>query len=371
MKKLIKRITAMALSLASLSCMMNLSAFAADSYSMGDCNDDGAVDAVDASEILGYYAAKSTGTAMNWEQARIDAADVNDDGNVDAVDASEILSFYAYKATGGKNNIGKYLTILDSIKLPDTYVSLTAKDAGNGRQAKISWDMIDGVTGYIVTLYKVTSDQGYTTEKISEKRQANKNITTMTYDLPSDLQISDKVYYEFEIAPYKKIEDVVVDGKACGWGYLNTTELIFNRSAGQPHDDIEVYNIQGEKPYLAWTSYLTDRDKQILDQFAKDHFTADMTNYDKINCMAEWIYNNLTYATVGPLWDEIVNLSWVDAVLVHKKGQCIQYNGALAALAAYMGYDVYMVQGYYGKGQHFWALVKLDNGEEFTLDLGI
>lgn len=66
---------------------------AAPSYTLGDANNDGKTDSVDASNILRKFAALSTGgTATENELA---VCDVNADGKIDSVDASAVLAYYA------------------------------------------------------------------------------------------------------------------------------------------------------------------------------------------------------------------------------------------------------------------------------------
>ena len=75
----------------------------------GDVNNDGNINAVDASRVLKAYAMKATGQDMGLTDEHIESADVNGDGKVDAVDASIILSYYAYKYTGGLDPFDVYL----------------------------------------------------------------------------------------------------------------------------------------------------------------------------------------------------------------------------------------------------------------------
>lgn len=71
----------------------------------GDYNNDGAIDALDASLVLMYYADNSTGKSPKiTDQERI-AGDYNCDGTIDAFDASEILMYYAEMATSNLRNI--------------------------------------------------------------------------------------------------------------------------------------------------------------------------------------------------------------------------------------------------------------------------
>ena len=81
-----------------LTCINTLCAFATDAeWHVGDVNRDGAVNAVDASMVLSYYAKISTGADADIIEI---AADVNHDGSINAVDASTILAMYAAEATG-------------------------------------------------------------------------------------------------------------------------------------------------------------------------------------------------------------------------------------------------------------------------------
>ena len=80
---------------------------------LGDLNNDGNIDAIDASAILASYAASATSGGVSTLSAmQTIAADVNKDGNADAVDASNVLAYYAYSATNGTLSIEDYLNSL-------------------------------------------------------------------------------------------------------------------------------------------------------------------------------------------------------------------------------------------------------------------
>ncbi len=74
--------------------------YAKKAYPRGDVNDDGNIDAVDASLVLTEYAAIATNKPTTMDAPQKVAADVDYDGTINAVDASKILAYYAYKATG-------------------------------------------------------------------------------------------------------------------------------------------------------------------------------------------------------------------------------------------------------------------------------
>lgn len=74
---------------------------AEETFHHGDVNGDNLVDAVDASLILGNYAAASTNQPLLFDEAQLELADTNGDGQVDASDSSMVLGYYAYIATYG------------------------------------------------------------------------------------------------------------------------------------------------------------------------------------------------------------------------------------------------------------------------------
>lgn len=75
---------------------------------LGDPNEDGNIDAKDASFILAAYAKSSTGDDSGLTDEQKVAADVNYDGLVDAKDASMILAYYSYISTGGTQSLIEY-----------------------------------------------------------------------------------------------------------------------------------------------------------------------------------------------------------------------------------------------------------------------
>lgn len=81
-------------------------------YSFGDVNGDGVIDAVDASEVLAYYARVSTDQEGGFGRNQQAAADVDMNGFIDSVDASDILAYYAYASTAE----GKVVSIEEYMK---------------------------------------------------------------------------------------------------------------------------------------------------------------------------------------------------------------------------------------------------------------
>ena len=70
-----------------------------------------------------------------------------------------------------------------------------------------------------------------------------------------------------------------------------------------------------------------------------------MTREQQLWTTLNWIHTNVEYAYVqNGAWAQITNKSYVDAIFTYRKGQCIQYNAAIASMMAYLGYDVNLVQ---------------------------
>jgi hypothetical protein len=72
---------------------------ATDENLLGDVDNSGKVNAIDASLVLEHYSKVSTGQSTSLDETQKKSADVNKDGRINAVDASQILSYYAYTAT--------------------------------------------------------------------------------------------------------------------------------------------------------------------------------------------------------------------------------------------------------------------------------
>lgn len=62
-------------------------------------NDDGKIDAKDATLVLVAYSKLSTGVENGFSEAQEASADINADGKTDAKDASLILAYYSLVST--------------------------------------------------------------------------------------------------------------------------------------------------------------------------------------------------------------------------------------------------------------------------------
>lgn len=163
-------------------------------------------------------------------------------------------------------------------------------------------------------------------------------------------------------------------------GEPGTVRHIINMAELIPHDTYPMYNIKGDNkyggtPYQNATYTVSENDKKIMDKFAAEHFTDDMTNYDKLEYTWKWLHSNVTYADGSQGWNtynEIIGDSFAKACFEKKLGQCIQYNGAFAEMLAYMGYDVYLLEMWNSNNftnQHFRAEIAID-GVHYSVEVG-
>lgn len=257
-----------------------------------------------------------------------EVGDIDGDGMITPSDASTVLSYYAEISTGG-----------------DEY-----------------WDSADMECGDI-----------------------DRDGTITPFDASSVLS-----YYAY-LSTIESGEDIVEIREYLGLssgGSVSTPDLgepgsiryIINTAELKPHDSYPLYNIKGDNkyggtPYKVRSYTVSENDKKIMDKFAAENFTDDMTNYDKLEYTWSWLHNNVTYADGSQGWNtynEIISDSFAKACFEKKLGQCIQYNGAFAEMLAYMGYDVYLLEMWNSSNftnQHFRAEIAVD-GVHYSIEVG-
>ncbi len=133
-----------------------------------------------------------------------------------------------------------------------------------------------------------------------------------------------------------------------------------------------IVNVSDASENIGWSaynSYVSPADAAILQKFAKQHFKAGMTWEEKIKITMEWIHYNVDYAYSGEKYALISGKTCADSVFTYRAGQCLQYNGAMAEMLTWMGYDVEMRFQRIDGWQHYWTVLKL-GGKEYRLECG-
>lgn len=275
--------------------------------------------------------------------------DVNGDGAVDSSDSSDILAYYSAVSTGKQSGWDD-----DRIAAGDV--------DGDGKTDSSDASYVLSYFSYIQTSpedAEILPIRGFIAEMEANKEPVEENPPV------EDV----------------KIENYVLAPEGLDPGQKGTIQYIVNTAELTSHDEIPLYNIKennekGGVPYFVRNYYVTENDKRILNEFAEEHFTETMTNYDRLEYTWRWLHENITYAdgqNGRPAYSEIWNDSFVEACFVKKAGQCIQYNGAFAMMMAYMGYDSYMLEQWNRPEtlsvQHF-ATEAVINGTHYSTEVG-
>lgn len=266
---------------------------------------------------------------------------------------------YKYKIRAVVKDSGKeYLNKCVTVKAA-TRTKTPSPTVGRDRKTvKITWKRDKLADGYQIGQYDYTyTHWWYEGTGNIKKIKTIKGNSTVKWTK----NIGTKNEYVYTVRSYKKLNGQTVYSEWSKPLATGSVEARVNMAELKSHRDIPVYNAQGEKTALAWTYNLSDKDIKLLKAFAKKHFTAKMSRIDKIRITLNWINQEVDYAYD---YGKISGCSYVEAIFKHKLGQCLQYNGALAGMLAYLGYDVRIIQGYRGSWpssywQHFWCEVKI------------
>ena len=130
---------------------------------------------------------------------------------------------------------------------------------------------------------------------------------------------------------------------------------------------------------MTWNITVTEADQKLIKEiFAA--LPAGATNLEKIYAAYTYIQKSFSYARGEGVYDTIWDKTPLDAVLNMHLAQCLQYNGAIAEVLAYMGYDVRIVEGMLGSGNyetdtvtsywsHYWTELYLNN-KTYLVEVG-
>ena len=171
---------------------------------MGDVNNDGIVDSLDATNILIEYTGISTDGKSVLNDSQKKSADTNNDGLIDSVDASCVLVYYAYSSTGGVLSMEQWRNEIRGTETTVTTVS-TATTTTNTQ-----------TTTTVTT--ETTATSTVTSPKISEIRLTRYDIDIPVggKDISYVTMLPDSVENKDEIWTTSDEKIAVVDK----WGYI-------------------------------------------------------------------------------------------------------------------------------------------------------
>ena len=151
-----------------------------------------------------------------------------------------------------------------------------------------------------------------------------------------------------------------------GYYIWNDTRALIDNAQLSPHYDYYIYEGTKAEGKVFQHIILNSSDIATLKAFANAHFCEQNTVSEKMYVAHQWIHYNNDYAYVGEKWNTIESKTYVDAIFNYRLGQCIQYNGAMAAMLAYQGFNVWM-EGI--PGVHWTTYVEI-NGTTYHVECG-
>lgn len=238
----------------------------------------------------------------------------------------------------------------------------TSKRTKKDQVGSVSYDFFSGKQ----TSYHESQNSLKKAEKKGEFKRL-KRTDSNTFSVKRDRNYN----YYFKIRSYE-----IKNGKRRYSGFsevfpASRVDALFNGLKGKSKSTVDVISYRSD--VTPWTMNISESDRKIFRKFEKEHFTSDMSFYEKVEYLARYIHYNVDYA-YGDDYGKVSGLSCADAVFNKHSGQCYQYNGALAEFLAYMGFDVKLVSGYRGTGpdnrwSHFWCEITID-GKKYILDAG-
>ena len=267
------------------------------------------------------------------------------------------LVCYGKTDSGTLRSQGHKATASVGLKTPNLAIKTLNK------KIKLAWTKNPLADGYLVYRFDPSTGKQKKLAKI-------KDISVRTY---LDKTVINGAHYQYFVRSYKKI-----DGKNLFSAFSDRKDPLAPASllAGlkkRPLTSYPIYNVQGSGTRYLSSVTLSKNDLEILDVFAKEHFMPGWSDEQKLRYTLEWI-NSEVYYPFGKVFEEICQYSHTKAIFECKKGQCLQYNGAMCAMMTYLGYPSRLIMGYrgtYGVNhfQHFWCETVI-NETVFVLETG-
>lgn len=258
-----------------------------------------------------------------------------------------------------------------------------AKISSSGSKATLTWKKADQADGYEIWYAECRQDSDlYSTDPkfwaaktVYAPISSFKTITsagTLSYTFTMN---DENKYFALGVRAYK-----VVNGRKYygDYAYTDAAESLVARINGATKSSRNAsytyVNTQGSKDA---PKKLTISAKSIaaIEKFAKQNFTSDMSDGEKVKKALYYIRGSFKYEYVYSNLNKAPNYvggAYANNALAAHTGQCNDYNGAICELLNYLGYDARQIIGYHGRRrvQHLWTEVTL-GGKVYIIEGGI
>ena len=298
----------------------------------------------------------------------IDLAGESTAAVIDNLSAGKEYSFrlQAYRYSSGgilKSSKGQPFSAVTAPSKRGSVIKSVTRDRENDT-VTLSWNSRS--TGYVIYTYNVR-------EKKWQKAAVVKDTgdSSFTFDLKepapgSEIALGDvqgsEYGYRFALKSYtrdsddkhtywsrlSRMEDSYYDLddlKAFFGGELQMMENVLAANySGSSHRVYDVCTSTADENGIISTSrrsaFICDEDIAAIEKFSEEHFGEDWTDAEKLMYTVNWINKNVTYDIdyIHP------GKGYADNIFTYRMGQCDSYNGTLAEMLAYWGYDGVFLQ---------------------------
>ncbi len=294
----------------------------------------------------------------------------------------QLYKVKAYTKLDGKTVWGKASKVKKTVTRPSAAPQFKSVKAGADKTS-VSWSCRD-CDGYLISAYSDAEDEWKRVKTVNTPYSTA--CTLDTADLTSDplcpikLRIkafsldgcSKAQYTSAGVSAEYYVTEAVIGELSAGINRLSGDKTQGVTNTQQKTLKIEMLNVQDKKTVKS-SFTVSQRDIQVLDNFAKTHFKSGWSAEQKAAYTLNWINKNIEYAYADK-YNEIAALGYAEAVFEHKLGQCLQYNGAMVEMMNYLGYDARLIMGWRGtsmdnKWQHFWGETTV-GGTDLVIETG-
>ena len=273
----------------------------------------------------------------------------------------------AYVTAGGKKIYGEFSEPFSVYTTP-AVPKFTLK-TGN-RKAVAEIKRLKGVDGYEIFMNRTKPDYNSNNLLTGYYKRVKKYSGSKARRYTKK-KLKNNRYYTFTVRAYKVLEGKKIYSPAADAQSTRSAQSRLSWARLKRKNKVKVVSTRND--VNSWTMYISAADRKIMRKFAKKRFKKNMNREEKLRTVVNYIHNRTTYIKTSAQWSKISGKSYVHAIFKQNLGQCAQYNGALAAFMAYLGYDVRLVCGYRGNGSskwsHYWCEVKID-GLTYVMEAG-